>query len=81
MTNGLIKTAKEQNIPYTIEVCGGKTNTNADDITVSGYGVKTALVSIPLKYMHMPVETLDVNDVEAVANLICEYVCEEASKQ
>ena len=80
MSNGLIKTAKEHNIPYTLEVCGGKTSTNADDITVSGCGVETAIVSIPLKYMHMPVETLDVNDVDAVANLICEYVCEEASK-
>lgn len=80
MSKGLINTAKSNNIPYTLEVCGGKTSTNADDITVSGVGVKTAVVSIPLKYMHMPIEMLDVNDVEAVANLICEYVCEEASK-
>lgn len=80
MSDGLIETAKNNDIPYTLEVCGGKTSTNADDITVSGRGVKTAIVSIPLKYMHMPVEMLDVNDVEAVANLICEFVCEEASK-
>lgn len=80
MSDTLIKTAKCHEIPYTVEVCGGKTNTNADDITVSGKGIKTALVSIPLKYMHMPVEVIDVDDVEAVAKLICEYVCEEASK-
>ena len=80
MSNGLINTAKEKNIPYTVEVSGNKTGTNADDIVISGSGIKTALVSIPLKYMHMPVETLEISDVEAVANLICEYICEEASK-
>ncbi len=80
MSNDLIRVAKEKDIPYTCEVCGGKTSTNADDITISGCGVKTAIVSIPLKYMHMPVETLDTTDVEAVANLICEYICQEASK-
>lgn len=77
MSDTLINVSKEKNIPYTCEVCGGMTSTNADDITVSRSGVKTAVVSIPLKYMHMPVEMLCVDDVEAVANLICEYVCRE----
>ncbi len=80
MSDDIIRVAKEKDIPYTCEVCGGKTSTNADDITVSGCGVMTSVISIPLKYMHMPVEMLDVADVEAVANLICEYVCQEASK-
>lgn len=78
MSQQLVKTADKYGIPYTCEVSGGKTYTNADDIAVSRSGVKTALLSIPLKYMHMPVETVCVDDVQAVAKLICEYVCQEA---
>ena len=48
--------------------------TNADEITVTAGGIRTALLSIPLKYMHTPVEVVQVSDVEAVGNLIAQYV-------
>jgi endoglucanase len=34
-------------------------------------GVATALLGIPLRYMHSAVETVDPSDVEALARLIC----------
>ena len=49
---------------------GGRTDTNADAIGVSREGVPTALLSIPLRYMHTPVEVIDLEDLEGVARLL-----------
>lgn len=69
--------ASMNNIPYQLEVMGGgHTGTNADVITVSQTGIKTSLLSIPLKYMHSPVEVVDVKDVDAVSDLIVGYIKE-----
>ena len=59
---------------------GGETSTNADVISLAGSGVKTGLCSIPLRYMHTPIETIAVADVDAVARLLAEFV-REAGKQ
>lgn len=75
MSEILIETAKSADIPYQIEVMNGKTGTNADEISVSHSGVKTCTVSIPLKYMHTPVETISVSDVENTAKLLAKF-CE-----
>ena len=75
MSNALIEVAKEKNIPYQIEAMGGnRTGTNADSITLVESGIKTALISIPEKYMHSPIEVVDTADVESVARLIAEYI-------
>lgn len=66
--------AKENDIPNTAEVMGGTTSTDADVITLTRDGIPCGLVSIPLRNMHTPAEVVDVNDVEAVANLIAAYV-------
>ena len=74
MTNKLISLAKEKNIPYQLEPLSGSTGTNADHISVSKSGVKTALVSIPERYMHTQAEVISLSDVKAVAELIYEYI-------
>lgn len=74
LTEQLIRTAKKENIKYSIDVDGGATGTDAWEIQVSGGGVPTALLSIPLKYMHTAVETLAVSDVKATAKLIAEFI-------
>lgn len=78
--SGKLKEVAEKNtIPYQLEVMGGgHTGTNADVITVSERGVRTALISIPEKYMHSPVEVVDTTDIENVANLIAAYIKEKA---
>ena len=73
-TNRLLELAKEHEIPYSMEIMGGETGTNADEIAVSRTGVPTAMVSIPLRYMHTPVEVIDTQDVAYTARLLAEYV-------
>ena len=72
----LEETAKSHDIPYTIEIDGGATGTDAWEIQVSGGGIPVALMSIPLKYMHTSVETLAISDVMDTARVITEFVKE-----
>lgn len=74
MTDTLEMLAKQEEIPYQPEVMGGLTGTDADKITVSRGGVPTALLSVPLRYMHTPVELADVRDIQAVGNLMAAYL-------
>ncbi|MGN1133268.1 MAG: M42 family metallopeptidase [Oscillospiraceae bacterium] len=75
VSEGLKKAAVENNIPYQIEVMNGKTGTDADVIGIANGGIKVCTVSIPLKYMHTPIETVNINDIENTAKLIAVF-CE-----
>lgn len=66
--------AKANETPYTLEVMGGNTSTDADIISLTKSGVSTGLISIPLRNMHTPCEILDLSDVSAVADLLAAYV-------
>ena len=70
----LVSIAKENNMPYQTEVMGGRTGTNGDVISISKSGVKTGLVSIPLRNMHSDVEIIDINDIENVCDLLEKYI-------
>lgn len=72
--NELMETAKENNIPYQLEVMGEETSTNADAIGMMRGGIKTGLVSIPIRYMHTPIETVVIGDIEKVGQLLAEYI-------
>jgi endoglucanase len=74
MSERLCKLAEQSKIPYQREVMGGKTGTNADAIAVSRAGVRTALLSIPQKYMHTPIEAVAMEDIENTARMIAAYV-------
>ena len=74
MSRKLSNIAKEKNIPNQPEVMGGKTGTNCDEIQVSGKGIKTALISVPLRNMHTAVEVCDLEDIENTARLMAEYI-------
>ncbi len=73
-SNLLVELAKENNIPYQKEVMNGRTGTNADHITVSKGGIPSALVSLPQRYMHTPIETVDIRDIESCAKLIARFI-------
>lgn len=73
LSQAFIDTAQQKEIPYQIEVMNGKTGTDADKISVTRSGVKTVTLSIPLKYMHTPVEVLDLRDIDCTASLIAEF--------
>ena len=53
-----------------MEASARATGTDADAVHLSRAGVPTALVSIPLRYMHSPVELVQLDDVHATARLI-----------
>lgn len=76
----LVQAAKENNIPYQHDVMSGRTGTNADNINISRGGVRTALLSIPLRHMHTAVEVIDVRDVEYTAELIAAYVLKKEAE-
>ncbi|NLF00305.1 MAG: M42 family metallopeptidase [Anaerolineales bacterium] len=63
-------------IPYHVEAIPGGSGTDAWAIQVSRAGVPTALISIPLRYMHQPVELLDTRDVERAARWLVAFIGE-----
>lgn len=73
MFSRLKQIALQEKIPFQVEVMGRATGTDADAVAVAGSGVRTALLSVPLKYMHMPVEVVSLGDIKAVADLIAAY--------
>ncbi len=70
----LQKKAEENNIPYTLEVMGGTTSTNADIISLTKSGIPAGLLSIPLRNMHTPTEVVDIKDIDATADLIFAFL-------
>ncbi|MET0926160.1 MAG: M42 family metallopeptidase [Solirubrobacterales bacterium] len=66
----LAEAAESAGIEYTVEASGRWTGTDADAYQISRAGIPTGLVSIPLRYMHSPVETVDLGDVEAAVELL-----------
>jgi putative aminopeptidase FrvX len=62
--------AAAEDIACTTEVAGSGTHTDADVIHMSREGIPTAVISIPLRYMHSPVELVELSDVEDVIRLI-----------
>ena len=70
----LIKVAEEKKIPYQLSGEPQGTGTDANVMQLSREGVATCLVSVPLRYMHTPVELLSLKDVENTVKLIKELV-------
>jgi endoglucanase len=68
----LIDICKRNQIPYQIEVMAGSSGTDAWPIQVSREGVCTAVLSVPLKYMHSPVEVANLSDAAFASDvLVC----------
>lgn len=74
ITDRLIKIAKEQDIPHQLEVMGKSTGTDADVISITKSGVKTGLVSIPLRNMHSDCEIVEISDIISVCDLLEHYI-------
>ena len=74
LSKRILKTASDYNVKVDIEAEGGCTGTDAWSIQTVLGGVPTALLSIPLKYMHTNVETLSLSDVKATADLLTFFI-------
>lgn len=66
--------AKNNNIPYQVEVFTGNTGTDARAVQVSRTGVASGLISLPLKYMHTSVETMTMKDITATGKLLTRLI-------
>ena len=69
----LYETATREQIPFTISASAGRTGTDADAIHLSRAGIPTGGVSIALRYMHSPVEMVQLEDIDACARLIAAF--------
>jgi endoglucanase len=69
----LVGAAEEAGIEHTVEASGNATRTDADAIQISRAGIPTGLVSVPLRYMHSPVEMVDLGDLEATVELVAAF--------
>jgi endoglucanase len=69
----LRETAGAQGIAHCVEVYSDRTLTDADAFHVSRAGVPTGVVSIPVRYMHSPVELCSLDDLEAVIALVAAF--------
>lgn len=69
----LVEAAEAEGIEHTISASGRSTSTDADAIQISRSGIPTGLVSVPLRYMHSPVELVDLGDLEATVELIAAF--------
>ena len=74
LRNLLIETAEEKGIPFQRAASSSRTGTDTDAFAYSNGGVASALISLPLRYMHTTVEMVHREDVENVIRLIYESV-------
>ena len=76
LSRRFVSLAEKHGVPYTVEVMGRYTGTDADGALTAGEGKVTGLLSIPERSMHTPVEIVDTLDVEATAKLLAAFVRE-----
>ena len=70
----VIEVARAKQIPHIVASCPAGSGTNAWPIQMQGHGVTTLVVSLPLKYMHSPVEMLRMSDVKNVGKLLAAFI-------
>lgn len=73
--SALADIAAKKEIPHHIEVMPMHSGTDAFAIQVSREGIPTAVLGIPLRNMHTPVEIVSTKDVERAGRLLAEFIC------
>lgn len=74
MVDGLRKACAARKINWNPEVMAGNTGTNGWEMQVAREGVPVALVSLPLNYMHTPLEVVSEGDAEQTARLLADFL-------
>jgi len=70
------ETAKREEIKCQDDVIPGQSGTDAWSIQVALEGIPTALLSIPVRNMHSPVETVDMRDIERTGRLLAHFIAD-----
>lgn len=61
-------------IPWFLDVTTAHSSTDADPMQVTAEGIPTALVEFPIRYMHTPVESVAVKDIQRAGRLLAEFI-------
>jgi tetrahedral aminopeptidase len=70
----LSQAAERVDAPLTIEPMPTFSETDADVLQLVGSGIPTGCVSIPVRYMHSPVEVVSLEDIRTTVSLVVEFV-------
>ena len=66
--------AKRFEIPYRLEPLPRHSGTDAKGLQIARAGIPTMVISIPLRYMHTPVEIISMKDVKRTGRLLAEFI-------
>ena len=70
----LRQVAREQDIDYSLDVFGGESWTDGDEIQLTAEGIPVALLSLPLRYMHTSVEVIRMDTLKKCARLLTQFI-------
>lgn len=73
LSRRLLDKAAQEGIAVQKEVMERNSGTNAWPMQIANEGIATAVLSIPLKYMHTPVEVVELSDIEECARLLAAF--------
>ncbi len=76
LTKKFIEVSKTYNYPMQYEALPSKTGTDTEAVQINREGVPCILLSIPLRYMHTSVETIDIKDIEITGKAIARFINE-----
>ncbi|MCW2950615.1 MAG: peptidase [Thermoleophilia bacterium] len=76
----LIAAAEAAELPFQLRAKGLRTATDADQTVRSGRGMATCLVSVPARYLHTPVEQVDLTDIRTSIDVIVAWIEHVAAK-
>lgn len=69
----IVDAAKEDDIPYQVDVAPGGTGTDGNAMQLNQGGMAVGILGVALRYMHTPCELLEIKDVEDCARLMAAY--------
>ena len=69
----IVEAAKQDGIPYQVDVTPGGTGTDGNAMQISRGGMAVGILGVALRYMHTPCELLSLTDVENCAKLMASY--------
>lgn len=74
LLKAILQVASDKQIPFQRTTADRATGTDTESFAYSAEGVASALISLPLKYMHTTVESVRTEDIQHVINLMYEFV-------
>ena len=71
---GFKSLAERLDLPYELEVYTPYSGTDAMGMQIVAEGIPTMVLSIPLRYMHTPVEVVSLKDIDRAGSLLAQYI-------